>query len=523
MRTGVRVALGLIVGVLSLQTLDAQVVGTAYGKVEGQKDAAGAVTVFKGIPYATAPVGELRWRAPEAPAAWTGIRKADDFGAACMQRITREQFGPWTPEFLTLNRVSEDCLFLNIWTPKLSSTAGLPVVVFIHGGGFTSGAADVAVYDGAHLAAKGLVVITINYRLGVFGFLAHPELTAESAHHSSGNYALLDQMAALKWVKENVKNFGGDPERVTIWGQSAGAFSVGALVASPLAAGLFERAQADSGLAINGLPIEDLKDAEKKGSEFAAAHHAATLKEMRALPAEGLLPAPGAMGPGFVPIVDGWVIPDTPGNLSREGKDNDVPMITGYEADDSMTFFAPVTTTEAYDKMAKKQYGTMAGEFEKLYPAANADEVKAMVKESNRDRDRVAMYVWASERVKHHKQPVYTYFFTRAIPWPQQPQFGAFHTGELPYFFENLKVLDRPYEAVDFKVSETVSSYLKNFASAGDPNGAGLPHWMKIEAGKPETMDLGALMGPLKLAQKAREEFWVRYFNSPESRNAPIF
>ncbi len=523
MRTVVRVALGLIVGVLSLQTVDAQVVGTAYGKVEGQKDAAGAVTVFKGIRYAAAPVGKLRWRAPEAPAAWTGVRKADQYSAACMQRITPKQFGPWTVEFLTENKVSEDCLYLNIWTPKASPAAGLPVVVFIHGGGFTSGAADVPVYDGAHLAAKGLVVVSINYRLGVFGFMALPELTAESAHHSSGNYALLDQMAALKWVKENVKSFGGDPGRVTIWGQSAGAFSVGALVASPLAAGLFERAQADSGLAINGLPIEDLKDAEKKGSEFAAAHHAASLKELRAIPAEDLLPAPGAMGLGFVPIVDGWVIPDTPGNLSREGKDNDVPMITGYEADDSMSFFAPVTTMEAYDKMAKKQYGTMAAEFEKLYPAANADEVKAMVKESNRDRDRVAMYVWASERVKSHKQPVYTYFFTRAIPWPQQPHFGAFHTGELPYFFENLKVLDRPWEAVDHKVADTVSSYLKDFAAKGDPNEAGLPAWPRIEAGKPETMELGARMGPLPLADNAREAFWVRYFNSPESRKAPIF
>lgn len=523
MRSGVCVALGVVATVLWMQPLCAQVVETAYGKVEGKKDTATAVTAFKGIPYGAAPVGDLRWRAPEPPAAWTGIRKADEFGAACMQRITPKQFGPWTVEFLTVNKVSEDCLFLNIWTPKASPAARLPVVVFIHGGGFTSGAADVPVYDGAHLAAKGLVVVSLNYRLGVFGFLAHPDLTAESAHHSSGNYALLDQMAALKWVKENVRNFGGDPEKVTIWGQSAGAFSVGALVASPLAAGLFERAQADSGLAINGLPIEDLKEAEKKGSEFAAAHHAATLKALRALHAEELLPAPGAMGLGFVPIVDGWVIPDTPGNLSREGKDNDIPMITGYEADDSMTFFAPVTTMEAYGKMAERQYGTMAAEFEKLYPAANADEVKAMVKESNRDRDRVAMYVWASEREKNHKQPVYTYFFTRAIPWPQQPQFGAFHTGELPYFFENLKVLDRPWEAVDFKVSDAVSSYLKNFASTGDPNGTGLPHWKKIEAGKPETMELGTRMGLLPLSNKAREAFWVRYFDSPESSKAPIF
>ena len=523
MRTGIRIALGMMAAGVWLQAVNAQVVETKYGKMAGEKDAATGVAVFKGIPYAAAPVGELRWRVPEPPRAWTGVRKADQFSAACMQRISPKQLGPWTVEFLTENRVSEDCLYLNVWTPEASAGANLPVVVFIHGGGFTSGAADVPVYDGARLAKKGLVVVTINYRLGVFGFLAHPELTAESPHHSSGNYGLLDQIEALKWVKANVRNFGGDPGRVTIWGQSAGAFSVGALVASPLAAGLFERAQADSGLAIRGLAVQDLKAGEKNGVAFAEAHHAATLKELRAMKAEDLLPAPNAMGMAFVPIVDGWVVPDTPQNLNANGKDNDVAMITGYEADDSFTFFAPVTTPADYTKMAERQYGSMAAEFEKLYPASNADEVAAMVKQSNRDRDRAAMYLWASERIKHHKAPVRTYFFTRAIPWPQQPQFGAFHTGELPYFFENLQVLDRPWEAVDHKVSDTVSSYLEDFAAKGDPNGAGLPEWPRIETGKPQTMELGAHMGPIPLADKTHQAFWVRYFHSPESKDAPIF
>lgn len=264
MKVGCKLAVALILCTLSLPSLTAQVVQTAQGKVEGQKESNSTVTVFKGIPFAAPPVGDLRWRAPQPAAAWQGVRKATAFGASCMQPIIESMLPmhmPWTEEFLTHGKVSEDCLFLNIWTPKAASKANLPVIVFIHGGGFTGGAGDVAVYDGANLAAKGVVLITINYRLGVFGFLAHPELSAESKHHASGNYALLDQIAALRWVKANIAHFGGNPHNVTIWGQSAGAFSVAALVASPLAAGLFQHAQADSGIGVTGLPMPSLSDA----------------------------------------------------------------------------------------------------------------------------------------------------------------------------------------------------------------------------------------------------------------------
>ncbi|MGB6192041.1 MAG: carboxylesterase family protein, partial [Terracidiphilus sp.] len=304
MKSACTLAVALILCTLSLQSLTAQVVQTAQGKVEGQKESNSTVTVFKGIPFAAPPVGDLRWRAPQPPSAWQGVRKATAFGARCMQPIIQSMLPmhmPWTEEFLTHRKVSEDCLFLNVWTPKAASKANLPVIVFIHGGGFTGGAGDVAVYDGANLAAKGVVLITINYRLGVFGFLAHPELRAESAHHASGNYALLDQIAALRWVNANIANFGGNPHNVTIWGQSAGAFSVAALGASPLAAGLFQHAQADSGIGVTGLPMLALRDAEQNGVKFAEEHHAASIKDLRALPAEALLPT-GPAGLRFSPV-----------------------------------------------------------------------------------------------------------------------------------------------------------------------------------------------------------------------------
>ena len=334
-------ALGHSVGAQDLQ------VHTLSGNLSGAQGKLSSVVSFKGIPFAAPPIEELRWKPPAPVQTWKGVRNATDFGAACMQR-THGDFLPWTAEFLTHNRVSEDCLYLNVWTPRLSATAKLPVVVFIHGGGFSEGSGDVPIYDGERLASTGLVMVTVNYRLGVFGFLAHPELTAESDRHSSGNYALLDQIAALRWIKANIAGFGGDPHRVTIWGQSAGAFSVAALIASPLASGLFERAIADSGIGIAGLPMSNLKAAEESGVKFAAAHHSASLKELRALPAEDLLPGLQERSLGFSPIVDGWVLPDTPLALSSRGADNDVPVITGYQANDGMLFVPPVATVDAY-------------------------------------------------------------------------------------------------------------------------------------------------------------------------------
>lgn len=512
--------------ILHLPLLSAQVVQTAQGKIEGQKEANSTVTVFKGIPYAAPPIGDLRWRAPQPPTAWKGIRRAAKFSASCMQPIIESMLPmhmPWTEEFLTHRKVSEDCLYLNIWTPQISTQASLPVIVFIHGGGFTGGAGSIEIYNGTNLATTGVVVVTINYRLGVFGFFAYPGLTAESKHHASGNYGLMDQLAALHWVHRNIRQFGGDPARVTIWGQSAGAFSVLALTASPLSKGLFARAQADSGIGITGFPMPTLKKAEQAGVKYAKAHHAHSLKQLRALPATDLLPPPTDFSVRFGPDIDGWVLPATPQELSDHGMDNDVPFTTGYQANDWMLFTRPLHTVAEYDHWAQQQYGNLAAEFLRLYPAARAQDVAPAMQQSNCDRDRVSMYLWAVRRASNHHQPIFTYFFDRAIPWPQHPEFGAFHTGEIPYFFRNLNLLDRPWRPIDRTVSQVASSYLKNFATTGNPNGDDLPNWARVTPDAPGTMEIGAHTGTMLLADPVRLAFWKKYFASPMGKHAPLF
>ena len=433
------------------------------------------------------------------------------------------EWGPFTNEFIKLNQVSEDCLYLNVWTPSLETTSKLPVIVFIHGGGFGSGSGAIPIYDGENLAGGGVVVVTINYRLGVFGFLAHPELTAESPHHSSGNYGLLDQIAALRWVKKNIAAFGGDPDQVTIWGQSAGAFSVAALVASPEAKGLFTRAMADSGIGIAGSADKRLEDAQKIGVAFAAQLHAQTIQQLRALPAASLVSGVSGVPGQFAPVVDGWVLPDSPKALSKSGSDNDVPVITGWQANDSLLMVPPYRTAEEFDAFAHHYLGSMAPEFERLYPAATDEARKQAIADGMRDRARVAMFLWAAERAQSHHSPVYTYFFDRGIPWPQHPEYGAFHTAELLYFFRNFEKLDRPWEPVDYQVSWLSSSYLKAFAATDSPNANGLPKWSKVDPAVPSTMEIGEKTGMIPLADKAKLDFWVKYYHSPDSKNAPLF
>jgi para-nitrobenzyl esterase len=496
----------------------AQVVTTQAGKVSGIATGDGAVNIFKGIPFAAPPVGPLRWKAPQPAAAWTDVLKADHFGHSCMQG-PNTPFGPWTAEYIYVTPASEDCLYLNVWMPKAAAGTKLPVLVYIYGGGFNSGSGDCPIYDGEALARTGMVVVTFNYRVGALGFMAHPELTAESEHHSSGNYGLLDQIAALNWVKENIAGFGGDPSKIAIAGQSAGAMSVEDLLASPLAKGLFHAAIADSGIGGRGVPVRSLADAEKSGVEFAKSKNAASLAELRAVPAEKLV------GGQFGPIVDGWVVSDQPMILTTTaGRDADVPVITGFQADDfRMAGGGPPMTAERFQQRARQTYGSMADEFLKLYPAATDDQAKQMETASARDRARAGMYLWASKRAATHKSPVYIYYFDRAIPWPAHPEFGAFHSGELPYTFGNLKVLDRPWEAADFKLAHEMTAYWKSMAANGDPNSATAPRWAAVNAAKPEVMRIGAEPGPMAPADAARLDFWKRYFESEQSRNAPIF
>lgn len=271
------------------------------------------------------------------------------------------------------------------------------------------------------------------------------------------------------------------------------------------------------------MPMMSLAAAEKAGAEFAAAHHANTLRELRALPAEELLGNGQGNGPRFGPIVDGWVLPDSPNARSAKGADSDVPVVTGYQANDGLLFLPATASADAFHKLAERQYGELAAEFEKLYAPKDGADSKSALIEAARDRERVSMFLWASRREKNHRQPVFLYYFDRAIPWPQHPEFGAFHSGELPYFFGNLDQLERPWEEQDRRLSEMVQTYLKNFAANGDPNGGGVPEWKRAERGKPVVMELGARMGPMPLADKQRLDFWVRYFDSPAAAHAPVF
>jgi para-nitrobenzyl esterase len=479
------------------------------GLLQGVTSPSGA-TVYKGVPYAAPPVGSLRWRPPQPPAPWNGVRRADTFGPNAVQNI-HGTFLPWTEEFLASGPVNEDCLYLNVWTGATSARERRPVLVFIHGGAFTEGSGAVPVYDGEQLAAKGIVVVTINYRLGALGFLAHPELTAESEHHSSGNYGLLDQIAALGWIRRNIAAFGGDPARVTIAGQSAGGMSVNALVASPLARGLFRAAIVESAPAI---PPSPLATAEQQGAAFAEAKHAKSIAELRALPATDLVSASGSR---FGPIADGWVVPSSP----ADGPANDVPILIGFTADDLTFILNPSTAkgSAAFTAAAHGRFGSLAEEFLRLYPASTDEQAKHSLSAALRDATRVQTYLWAARRARSARTKTFTYFFDRVIPWPEHPEFGAFHSSEIPYVFGTLDVMKRPWEPADRKVSEAMSTYWANFVKTGDPNGSGLPKWRAFDEADRTTMELGERLGPLDVADAERFAFWSKVFEPPATQN----
>jgi para-nitrobenzyl esterase len=489
------------------------------GTLAGVHGSDPTVMVYRGVPYAAPPVGDLRWRPPQKADSWEGVRQAEEFAPGCIQHLARSR-PPWTEEFMHQGSVSEDCLYLNVWTAANSAAAERPVLVYIHGGGFSEGSGSVAVYDGEELAKKGLVVVTINYRLGALGFLAHPELTAESPNNASGNYGLLDQVAALRWVKQNIAAFGGDPNNVTIAGQSAGAMSVYLLTASPLAAGLFHRAIIESGpggLASFGLSSTrtlagPLPEAENAGTRAAAAWGAASLRELRALPADSLAASPAAASPPirFGPVIDGYFLPADVDTIYARGQQNDVPLLTGFNADEASA--SPgygKATAEQFRKTAQERYGESADAFLALYPADTDEEAGNAQKTSQRDVAAVALQRLAAKRQRTTRADAYLYYFERGIPWPEHPEFGAFHTGEVPYVFNNLKVLDRPWQAVDRELADAVSSYWVNFASRGDPNGDALTVWPTYRDAPHSVMVLGEHIGPREMpADEARRAFF---------------
>lgn len=508
----------LLASAAPLLALD-QPVKTQGGLISGVPGRDGSVLVFKGVPYAAPPVGDLRWKAPQPPGAWEGVRQADRFSAACIQNIVHVR-PPWTREFMAHDAISEDCLYLNVWTGAKKASEKRPVFVYIHGGGFNEGSGSVAVYDGEGLAKKGLVMITINYRMGVLGFLAHPELTREARYNASGNYGLLDCLAALKWIRENVAAFGGDPSNVTIAGQSAGGMAVHALIASPLAKGLFHRAIVESGGSSLGGNSRKLAEAEPDGVRFAEMKGARTLAELRAMtPAQLTAPMPaaaGGRGLSFRPVIDGYLLPAPIDEIVAEGRQSDVPILTGANADEGGASPNPAITLEAFRERAKQRFGEDAAEFLRLYPAASDRDAGAASNDAARDQQRVSISVWAAARSKTSKAKIYTYFWAHVMPGPEAGKYGAFHTSEVPYALNTLSMSDRPFTTADRKVADRMSSYWANFAKKGNPNGRGLAKWPAVNEGPGGTMRMGERMEVIPLASPAAKmEFWKGYFSRP--------
>ena len=458
------------------------------GIITGINNEADGLYIFKGIPFAAPPVGDLRWREPQPVIPWEGVRDATEFGASAIQ--TRNySYLPWTEEFMVQNDISEDCLFLNVWTPAKTTSDNLAVMFFIHGGALTEGSGAIDVYNGEELAKKGIIVVTINYRLGVLGFLAHPELTAESPNNVSGNYGFLDQVAALKWVQNNIKNFGGDPSRVTIVGQSAGARSVSGLLASPVAAGLFSGAITQSGTSFTSGPMGSLtlEQAEKQGLEFQEMKGASSLADLRAMSYEEIIATdPEQPRTRYGGVIDGYYQPDELKNIYAAGQQNDVPFISGMNADET------------------RYRGETGEEFVAQY-GSDAEEA---IKLAGQEQSRLNTYLWMEFRTKTAKTKAFEYYFEQAIPWPEHPEYGAFHTGEIPYVFNNLKMLDRPWTDVDRSVAQAMSSYWVNFVKTGDPNGEELPEWLPYSSDVKEVMRIGKDVGMMPIAEtEARFDF----------------
>ena len=477
--------------------------GTITGLTVGANN---DVRAYKGIPFAAPPVGPLRWKAPQPVKAWTSERACTEFAPSCpqpnlLERLYGQKLGP----------TSEDCLYLNVWTAAKKPNDKLPVMVWIHGGGYTMGSGATPAYDGAALARQGVVLVTINYRLGPFGWLAHPQLSKESPHNSSGNYGLLDQIAALEWVKRNIAAFGGDVSRVTIFGESAGAGSVCYLMASPLARGLFHRAIAESGSAFGANRYlreawYGQESAEKLGErvarEMAGDQAADPIAALRAKSAEEILNGSnvaatsffGGDGNRFAPIVDGWVIPDDPGAIFEAGKQANVPLIVGTNADEGSIFVltSPINSLEAYRMLARRLYGARADEVLALYPASDTSEIRSALSRNITDSFFVTGARYFAETTSKVNNKTFVYHFTHVSSDPRRRMLGAFHASEIPYVFMTQDtVTTATYDDKDHELGRVMSAYWVQFAATGDPNGAGRPAWPKYDAAADKHIEFG--------------------------------
>jgi para-nitrobenzyl esterase len=495
-------ALFLLLSIVVHEAAGSALVHTQQGLVQGVER--GGLTVYEGLPFAAPPVGPLRWRPPQPPKPWTGVLEANAFKLRCMQVGSS---GPGTPDD---EPMSEDCLYLNIWSPRQSldaqppsqgarekaSAAHLPVMLWIYGGGFQNGAGSYPYQLGDQLARKGVVVVTINYRLGTLGFLALPELTAESGHRASGNYGLMDMIAALQWVKSNIAAFGGDPDNVTIFGVSAGSWAVSMLMAAPLAHGLFQRAIGESGASFkppNGNRDRPqakgrLQEAQHYGKTLEAKLGAHSLAELRALPAARVI----AAGPAFS-IIDGYVRPEQTYAVFAAGRQNDVPLLVGHTSGEGdMT--ANVGSAQQYVRVVREQAGPLADRLLALFPArTQAEAAKSQRRFETEYSFAWEAWTWGRLQSRTGTSKVFEYDFDHRPPYPDEEPYrswGVPHMAELFYLFQHYAP-DWAWTATDHRVADLMSSYWVNFARSGDPNGPGLPRWQPFDESHQRVMHMG--------------------------------
>ena len=467
----------------------ATIISIEGGQIEGVIE--DSITVFRGIPFAAPPVGDLRWKAPQPVNKWDGIKKADKFAPACPQRN------------MNPSETSEDCLYLNIWTPAKLTNEKLPVMVWIYGGGFALGSTSYPVYNGGQLAKMGVVFVSIAYRVGPLGFMAHPELTAGSENHVSGNWGLLDQIAGLRWIQRNIEAFGGNPAKVTIFGESAGGISVSMLCASPLAAGLFRGAISQSGGSFapacenreGGDCIQLLSGAEKLGLEFMKRMGASSLAELRNITPEKWQNDPSSQMGGFWPVVDNYVITDDQYKLYETGKYNDVNVIIGTNSDEgSMFLVGSNASADEYIQYVKSRFGPMAEKILEVYPV---DPVTGTYRPlANLFRETAfawPSWTWARLQTMTGKSKVFVYYFDQSDAEPIFPNatipIGASHASEIAYVFRHVDQNTSVKPTDEQKaLSEMMAKYWTNFAKYGDPNAEGLPAWPTFKDGEETVM-----------------------------------
>jgi len=469
---------------------NAAVVKTQAGLIEGAFSEDGQVVSFLGVPYAQPPVGEKRWKAPVAVEPWAGILSCQEFGNSAPQGTMTLEPGTrvmcYGQEYILSGNdpVNEDCLYLNVWKPSNTQMKDMPVLVIVHGGSFTGGSGRVPVLNGENMAKDGVIVVTINYRVGIFGFLAHPELCAEDPNGRSGNYGIMDQIAALQWVRDNIAAFGGDPAKVTVAGESAGAWSVSLLCQTPETEGLFSQAIAMSGaLMDNHGMIPKLSM-----NEMAASHQMVlesvglnTLEQLRNASCEELMAVPGF----WAPVCDNMIwMEDTQANL------RDIPLLLGNNSDEGNIFVAADMTKDQFADDLKLTYGDMVAEMEAVYCQEGYTMPEAVFAERRDRYFAYPMYRWVGMHLEKNSAPVYQYYFSREMP---EVGFGAFHSSELEYFYNNMAYSDLAWEVTDYGLCKVMTSYLLNFLHTGDPNGAGLPEWEPYK--NQNVMGLGDTVG----------------------------